>query len=152
MALDLTRDVPRSPFETLEGYAWLPRLIDKARAHAAGTGGDYTPYPCPGDRHFLGYFGLDAAALGALIRDGASDEAIATYVKANAKRTPAETAAFREALATRPRGWFMRLVVEWMRRGVRQRIGARGVQVDWSRVDTLAKLLALEEGHPVPGL
>jgi hypothetical protein len=29
---------------TLDGYPWLPRMIDKARA---GTLGDYYRYPCP---------------------------------------------------------------------------------------------------------
>lgn len=72
MAPDLTKQVPRSPFDELEGFAWLPRMIDKARATFAGTNGDYTPFPCPGDKQFLRYFGIDAGELGRLIVPGAS--------------------------------------------------------------------------------
>ncbi|HEX7632014.1 MAG TPA: DUF5069 domain-containing protein, partial [Lacunisphaera sp.] len=38
-APDLTRHPPRSPRTRLGGYVQLPRLIDKARAVAAGTAG-----------------------------------------------------------------------------------------------------------------
>src|SRR5258706_492567 len=38
---DLTRHPPRSPRSRLGGYAHLPRLIDKARAEAAGLNGDF---------------------------------------------------------------------------------------------------------------
>ena len=39
--MDLTRDVPRSPYEKLGGIVFLPRSIDKGRAELAGTLGDY---------------------------------------------------------------------------------------------------------------
>ena len=39
--MDLTRDVPRSPYASLGGIVFLPRAIDKARADAAGTLGEY---------------------------------------------------------------------------------------------------------------
>lgn len=48
MALDLRTDIPRNPFDQIDGYAWLPRLIDKTRAYFAGTKGSYTRYPSPG--------------------------------------------------------------------------------------------------------
>jgi hypothetical protein len=34
--MDLTQTVPRSPYETLGGIVFLPRAIDKMRAHLAG--------------------------------------------------------------------------------------------------------------------
>ena len=39
--MDLTRDVPRSPYDSLGGIVFLPRAIDKARADAAGALGEY---------------------------------------------------------------------------------------------------------------
>ncbi|MDP6509516.1 MAG: DUF5069 domain-containing protein [Chloroflexota bacterium] len=39
--MDLTTDVPRSPYAMLGGINFLPRAIDKARADVAGTLGEY---------------------------------------------------------------------------------------------------------------
>ncbi|WP_317997582.1 DUF5069 domain-containing protein [Vulcanimicrobium alpinum] len=46
MALDLTKEFPRSPRERLGGIAILPRAIDKARAQLAGTLGSYIYFDC----------------------------------------------------------------------------------------------------------
>ena len=35
--MNLTRDVPRSPYEKLGGIVFLPRSIDTGRADLAGT-------------------------------------------------------------------------------------------------------------------
>src|ERR1700722_18429694 len=40
-AKDLTAEAPRGLDAELEGYAWLPRMLDKARATLAGTAGSY---------------------------------------------------------------------------------------------------------------
>ncbi len=45
-AKDLTVKVPRGLYAELEGYAWLPRMLDKGRATLAGTAGGY-PFGCP---------------------------------------------------------------------------------------------------------
>jgi quercetin dioxygenase-like cupin family protein len=45
---DLTLTEPRPLDAELEGYAWLPRMLDKARATTAGTAGDYL-FGCPID-------------------------------------------------------------------------------------------------------
>lgn len=99
-ALDLTREFPRSPFDAIAGYFWLPRLIDKTRAHFAGTRGEYSPYPCGSDQRFIAFYGLDTEALGELIKSGAEDEAIAAWVMEHAtKRTPEEVAEYYKAMA-----------------------------------------------------
>ena len=36
-AKDLTAQAPRGLDAEVEGYAWLPRMLDKARATLAGT-------------------------------------------------------------------------------------------------------------------
>jgi len=81
-APDLTRHPPRSPRTRLGGYAHLPRLIDKARALAAGRNGDYH-YECPFDQRFFAYTGISAAAFMAEVKAGKSDSELLAYVSAN---------------------------------------------------------------------
>lgn len=50
---NLADEEPALMGDTLAGYAWLPRMIDKARASQAGLLGAYFKYPCPIDRHCL---------------------------------------------------------------------------------------------------
>lgn len=81
---DLTRHPPRSPRTRLGGYVHLPRLIDKARAFAAGKAGDYH-YPCPFDGRFFGYTGLNADAFLVEVKAGKSDSELLAYVQARAQ-------------------------------------------------------------------
>jgi len=60
-APDLTQHPPRSPRVRLGGYVHLARLLDKARAFAAGKPGEYV-YPCPLDQRFFAFTGIDPAA------------------------------------------------------------------------------------------
>lgn len=92
-AKDLSKEEPRAMATKLDGYEWLPRLIDKARASVAGTLGDYYKYPCPIDRVCLDILGLtadefsdisvrfadDAAILGELKRRGIPAAADAAF-------------------------------------------------------------------------
>ena len=147
-AKDLTKEFPRSPLEELDGLPWLPRLIDKVRALQAGKHGDYTPYPCGGDRHFLGVVGVDADELKALIYSGADDIEIARWVKAHASPGFSERInAYREH-ALDPLSGEMR---DYLDEALRELKTARP-DLDSSKVDNFARLLCLEEGHPCPGL
>jgi hypothetical protein len=94
-APDLRRHPPRSPRTRLGGFVHLPRLIDKARALAAGTQGDYH-YPCPFDARFFDFTGVNADAFLAEVKSGKSDAELLAYVQANAqpRRQPAEIAAW----------------------------------------------------------
>jgi Domain of unknown function (DUF5069) len=76
---NLSEEEPASMDDTLGGYPWLPRMIDKARASRAGTLGGYFKYPCPIDRQCLGLLGIDSGAFadlsehaetGTLVLDG----------------------------------------------------------------------------------
>src|SRR5205823_5660647 len=49
MPPDLTTHTPHGLDAELEGYAWLPRMLDKARATLAGTAGEYQ-FGCPVDQ------------------------------------------------------------------------------------------------------
>jgi hypothetical protein len=90
---DLTRHPPRSPRTRLGGYVHLPRLIDKARAVAAGRAGDFH-YPCPFDKKFFGFTGIDADAFLAEVKAGKSDSELLTYVQTKAPRQPSEIASW----------------------------------------------------------
>lgn len=60
-ALNLSKEFPRSPKQRLGGYVHLGRMIDKARAKAAGTVGEYI-YPCPLDQSLLEFLGIGGDA------------------------------------------------------------------------------------------
>lgn len=143
---DLTREVPRSPFETLDGIPWLARLIDKVRAMNAGKLGEYTPYPCGGDRHFLATLDLDAEALKTQISGGHTDSEILAWVKS---QLPADVdvrlATYREQARTPVTGE----MAEYLE-GAKQALVQARPGLDVSQVKTFGALICVEEGHPLP--
>ncbi len=77
---------------TLDGYAWLPRMIDKSRAARAGTLGDGV-HPCPVDRRCLALLRIDFATFSEVVARAADDaEALAGLRAAGV--APAEAAWF----------------------------------------------------------
>ncbi len=58
----LAEEDPAPMDDTLGGYPWLPRMIDKARASHAGVLGPYFRYPCPIDTVALGLLGIQATS------------------------------------------------------------------------------------------
>jgi quercetin dioxygenase-like cupin family protein len=54
---DLTKHEPRGLNAELEGYAWLPRMLDKARATLAGMAGHYQ-FGCPVDHTCMARLGI----------------------------------------------------------------------------------------------
>jgi len=90
---DLTQHPPRSPRVRLGGYAHLPRLLDKARAFAAGKNGSYN-YNCPLDQSFFGFTGIDHEKLLAEVKQGKSDTEILAWVNAHTARSPLDVAAW----------------------------------------------------------
>jgi hypothetical protein len=92
-APDFTQHPPRSVRVRLGGFAHLPRLLDKARATAAGKNGSYH-YNCPLDRQFFDFTGLDHEAFLAEVRAGRSDTQMLSWVRARVKRSPFEIHAW----------------------------------------------------------
>lgn len=88
-APDFTQHPPRSPRAKLGGYAHLPRLLDKARAFAAGNQGGYH-YNCPLDQRFFGFTGIAPDALLAEVKTGKSDTQMLAWVAAQTSRQPWE--------------------------------------------------------------
>ncbi|QYM79958.1 DUF5069 domain-containing protein [Horticoccus luteus] len=94
---DPTQHPPRSVRTRLGGFCHLPRLLDKARAFAAGKNGGYH-YNCPLDRNFFDFTGIDHEALLAEVKKGGSDTEILTWVRAHTSRSKAEIHAWTEWL------------------------------------------------------
>ncbi len=141
-ALDLWKDFPRSPRETLAGYAHLPRMIDKCRAKLAGTLGEYI-YPCPMDQRLLDFAGVTADQFTQAAQAHLSDGELVAWFRKTAKpHGPADLESWNRAFLARgpeteeKQAYF---------RSQRDRI-------DPTRTDitSWADLLDLEEGRPVP--
>lgn len=80
---------PRSPRETLGGYVFLPRLIDKVRLHAKDLlSSEYTGNLLrPGlttDGRFLSFTGLDGEELRKIILSSDSDTDVLAWVRQHA--------------------------------------------------------------------
>ena len=84
LALDLTKQFPRSPRETLGGYVHAGRMLDKCRAAVAGTLGEFH-YNCPLDRFLLDFTGIDAEEFKAFVATGASDAEVEAWIIAHSK-------------------------------------------------------------------
>ena len=77
-ALDLSKDFPASPRETLAGYVVAKRTLDKCRSVLAGTNGEY--------HFFFGFAEISADAFKEFVATGANDEAVADWITSNAKQ------------------------------------------------------------------
>ncbi len=96
---DLTQHPPRSPRVRLGGFAHLPRLLDKARAFAAGKQGLYA-YAAMMDRHFFAFTGIDADKFLDEVKKGRSDAEMLKWVMENLRpaRQPCEIAQWSQWL------------------------------------------------------
>jgi len=90
-SLDLRTESPRSGRETLGGFAWLARMIDKARAKKAGTLGEYISL-CPFDEGFLARTHVSDETFVDMIRGGLSDAEFAEYFQREVGPEARETA------------------------------------------------------------
>jgi mannose-6-phosphate isomerase-like protein (cupin superfamily) len=93
----MTASSPFRPMDaTLDGYAWLPRMIDKARAARAGTLGDAV-HPCPVDRRTLKLLGVPFAEFTDIIGRTESDDEVLAALRA--RGIPSAREAWFDALA-----------------------------------------------------
>ncbi len=86
-APDLSQRPPRSPRVKLGGFVILPRALDKGRAKAAGTAGEYH-YACPLDKAFFDFVKIDGDALFEQIQTGKGDWAILEWIHQNGGHKP----------------------------------------------------------------
>jgi len=139
--MDLRTTFPRSPKETLAGYAHVARIIDKARAHNAGTLGEYI-YNCPMDQSWFAFTGVTAEAFAEAVttRD---DRQMADWVRQRAApHAPEEIEAWNRTLLGRTPS-----SPESQKRFLATRETIAPGRTD---VTTWPDMIDLEEGRPVP--
>jgi Domain of unknown function (DUF5069) len=88
---------PRSPRETMDGWVYLPRFVDKIRLHLAGKlHADYQPnFAHKGfDAKWLMAAGLRAEDIVAVVKATLTDGEVCDWVRVNVKKSADEKAAF----------------------------------------------------------
>ncbi|MDB5204008.1 MAG: hypothetical protein JWP09_36 [Candidatus Taylorbacteria bacterium] len=99
-AKDLAVEAPRSPYETINGFAILARTIDKCRASIADTSGEYH-FDCPLDKTLFGFKNINAEEFKAFVATGATDEEIGLWVETHGDpKTPDEVSLWSSAFKT----------------------------------------------------
>ena len=96
---------PRSPRETMAGWTYLPRFIDKIRLHLAGKlPADYQPNFCKGfDGQWLEAAGVKAEELIEVVRRSVTDGEVCDWVLKNVKKPESVKAAHRDHLLNHPK-------------------------------------------------
>jgi hypothetical protein len=95
---------PRSPRETMDGWSYLPRYIDKVRLHLAGR--LHPDYQANFGKGFDGWW-LEAAGVShvdliEVVRTSITDGQVCDWVRANVKKTADEKQAHAERLLNHP--------------------------------------------------
>src|SRR3954466_7218108 len=81
-ARDLSVVEPRPFGSELDGYAWLPRMLDKARATLADSAGSYQ-FGCPVDHTCMARLGVTPEIVLDLVARHADDEAVLAALRAH---------------------------------------------------------------------
>ena len=94
---------PRSPRETMDGWVYLPRFVDKIRLHLAGKlHPDYQENFTKGfDGAWLRAAGVSAEQFIEVVRNSIADGQVCDWVHKNVKKSDAEKAAFRNHVLNR---------------------------------------------------
>jgi Domain of unknown function (DUF5069) len=94
---------PRSPRETMAGWVYLPRFVDKIRLHLAGKlHPDYQNNFTKGfDGAWLQAAGVTADQMIQVVKNSVTDGQVADWVAKNIKKSDADKAAFRDFLLKR---------------------------------------------------
>jgi hypothetical protein len=93
-----------SPYAKLGGLVWFPRMLNKARLHAAGKlGPDYTPWVGRGfDGRCLRFLRIEYPALLARVAEGGTDNAVLEWCFEHGRRpTDEEILLFNEFMTKR---------------------------------------------------
>lgn len=95
---------PRSPRETMAGWTYLPRYIDKIRLHLAGKlHADYQENLGKGfDALWLKYAGVTHEQMLEIVKNSVIDAEVCDWVTQHVKKSAAEKTAHREDLLSRP--------------------------------------------------
>jgi Domain of unknown function (DUF5069) len=95
---------PRSPRETMDGWHYLPRYVDKIRLHLAGKlHADYQEnFGKAFDGFWLKAAGVTHEQFVAVVKNTVSDGEVCDWVRKNCPRTAAEKAAHWQDVLSRP--------------------------------------------------
>jgi len=95
---------PRSPRETMDGWHYLPRYIDKVRLHLAGKlHGDYQENFGKGfDGSWLKAAGVTHEQFVEIVKKSITDGEVCDWVHRNVKKSDAEKAAHWQDVLSRP--------------------------------------------------
>ena len=95
---------PRSPRETMAGWSYLPRYVDKIRLHLAGKlHADYQENLGKGfDALWLKHAGVTHEQMLEVVKSSTIDGEVCDWVRIHVQKTPAEKAAHRDELINRP--------------------------------------------------
>ena len=96
---------PRSPRETMDGWSYLPRYVDKIRLHLAGKlHSDYTENLGKGfDGMWLKTAGVTHEQMIEVVKQSITDGQVCDWVRKNVKKSPAEKAAHWQDILGRPK-------------------------------------------------
>jgi hypothetical protein len=96
---------PRSPRETMDGWIYLPRYIDKIRLHLAGKlHSDYTENFGKGfDGMWLKCAGVTHEQMIDVVKKTVTDGEVCDWVRHHVKKTSAEKAAHAQDMLNRPK-------------------------------------------------
>jgi len=95
---------PRSPRETMDGWMYLPRYVDKIRLHLAGKlHADYQENFGKGfDGMWLAAAGVTHEHMIGVVKKSLTDGQVCDWVRQHVKKTPAEKAALAQDILSRP--------------------------------------------------
>jgi len=95
---------PRSPRETMDGWSYLPRYIDKIRLHLGGKlHSDYTDNFGKGfDGFWLKAAGVTQEQMIEVVKNSVTDGEVCDWVRQHVKKSPAEKAAHWQDVLSRP--------------------------------------------------
>lgn len=91
-AKNLTKEPPRSPRNRLGNYSIMSRMIDKGRACANGTAGEYH-FACPLDETLFTFKGVDAEEVKKELSTGATDDQVVEWFNSHGTPKTAEQIA-----------------------------------------------------------
>jgi Domain of unknown function (DUF5069) len=99
------RIYPRSPRETMDGWHYLPRYVDKIRLHLAGKlHSDYTENFGKGfDELWLKTAGVTHEQMIEVVKNSITDGQVCDWVRQHGKKSPAEKAAYWNEMISRPK-------------------------------------------------
>jgi hypothetical protein len=78
--VDLTKEYPRSVSAKWQGIVQLGRAVDKGKALAQGTNGEYN-YDCPMDKAVFDFLEIDGNQLLEVIKNAKGDAEIEAYTR-----------------------------------------------------------------------